>query len=128
MKKVYQHQEAFCLMKYQSGNGSITEFIWNSRDGVTPFSLSSKDGETTLNHVEWRADQRIPDFVPPIGTRYFASVTSEEIKERTEKRADMIIASNNGVLSPHFQNRQQLVDSLAAGYRVGEIPIVKIAK
>lgn len=35
----HSHAEAFCLMQYQCKTCGHLETIWNSRDGVTPFSM-----------------------------------------------------------------------------------------
>jgi hypothetical protein len=127
MKQVYQHREAFCLMLYRSEDGLEEELIWNSRDGVTPFAVSSRDGERMLNHVDWHKDRRIPDFAPPPGSRYFASITEEEARQRAEARVDHVIAENNQTLPTMYGSKQELVDRFAAQYRIGESPIVKTA-
>lgn len=72
----YAHGEAFCLMKYQTQDGKETEFLWNSRDGVTPFSITSLTGNT-MYHVEWKSDKCIPDYNPPKGMRIFVGATKE---------------------------------------------------
>jgi len=66
-----QHKEAFCLMKYQDLATGEIEWLWNSRDGVTPFIIRHKDGKTTseLRHVDFHEDAFIPNFVPPISSR-----------------------------------------------------------
>jgi hypothetical protein len=37
----HNHPEAFMLMEYVSEDGSETEVLWNSRDGVTERGKSS---------------------------------------------------------------------------------------
>lgn len=38
-KSPFQHREAFMLMRYVSTGGTDVKLVWNSRDGVTPFSM-----------------------------------------------------------------------------------------
>jgi hypothetical protein len=128
MKRIYQYREAFCLMKYDSQDGLVTEYIWNSRDGVTPFCVWSEDGKTMLSHVDRTRDIRVPDFAPPPGSRYFVSVTAEEARERAESSADRVINQNGGILPTYYFNREHLVLGLLTEYMVGETPIIKVAQ
>jgi hypothetical protein len=70
----YLHSEAFCLMKYATKDGTEVEYIWNSRDGVTPFIVRSRTG-AEMTHVDWRNDRRVPDYEPQIGERIFVDLT-----------------------------------------------------
>lgn len=79
MTKNYQHAEAFCLMKYRSDDGTEEEWIWNSRDGVTPFVISLRSGKYA-RHVDWQMDSHLPDYVPPIGSRIFVDLTEERAR------------------------------------------------
>jgi hypothetical protein len=67
----YNHSEAYCLMVYATEDRSEVETIWNSRDGVTPFCIKSRDGSKFMNHIDWHRDMPDPDFVPPYGSRVF---------------------------------------------------------
>lgn len=66
--------EAFMLMKYRHQKTGQVEWVWNSRDGVSPFLITAP-GETALNgymnHEDWGEDVLVPNFVPPIGMRVF---------------------------------------------------------
>ncbi len=75
----HQHAEAFCLMEYASADGNEVEFIWNSRDGVTPFTVMSRLG-TELRHANWRRDRILPDFRPQPGSRIFVDWPLEEAR------------------------------------------------
>lgn len=45
MASRHLHKEAFCLMLYRGVESGEEEWLWNSRDGVTPFIIwSAKDG------------------------------------------------------------------------------------
>lgn len=70
----YIHKEAFCLMKYAARDGSEVEWIWNSRDGVTPFIVHSRAG-VEMSHVQWQFDVRIPHYQPLAGERVFVDIT-----------------------------------------------------
>lgn len=84
----YQHAEAFCLMKYETKDGRVVEYLWNSRDGVTPFGVSTRDGSDTLYHTEWKRDQRRPNHVPQIGDRIFVDATQEDHRNWIKKRVE----------------------------------------
>ncbi|TIN76729.1 hypothetical protein [Mesorhizobium sp.] len=71
-----QFAEAYMLMKYTSEAGEV-EWIWNSRDGVSPFALQSRDGKESLTHADWHEDAFVPNFVPPVGMRIFVDLTME---------------------------------------------------
>ena len=79
-KHGHKHAEAFNLMKYRSEDGTEEEIIWNSRDGVTPFSLTLKSGKPAT-HVEWDKDVYVPDYVPKPGDRIFIDLTLEKALE-----------------------------------------------
>jgi hypothetical protein len=81
----YRHVEAFCLMRYMAEDGSNEEeVIWNSRDGVTPFTISLRSGKTAV-HVDWRKDKRAVDYVPPAGSRMFVDLTPGRAREHAEE-------------------------------------------
>jgi hypothetical protein len=83
------HREAYCLMKYRTDDGSEEEMLWNSRDGVTPFTLNSKSGKR-MSHVEWNSDRFDPNFDPPPGSRIFVDATLQLVKPELEKYIDRI--------------------------------------
>lgn len=65
------HPEGFKLMLYASSDGRVRETVWNSRAGVTPFMIASRDGEVRLEHVMWGKDLHARWHVPNIGDRVF---------------------------------------------------------
>lgn len=71
----YQHPEAYSLMHYTNKNRTVTERLWNARDGVTPFIIGSVDGKHELTHQDWASDRRDIVFVPPVGSRVFLDLT-----------------------------------------------------
>ncbi len=79
----YEHPEAYCLMAYGDSIGNV-EIIWNSRDGVTPFIVRSRQGRES-QHVDWQGDERVPNHVPLVGDRVFEDQTEERVRQwRTE--------------------------------------------
>jgi len=80
MNAKFRHAEAFCLMTYRSADGTEEEQLWNSRDGVTPFVIELRSGKMA-QHVDWNRDRRIPDYVPPVGSRIFVDLTPERARE-----------------------------------------------
>jgi hypothetical protein len=67
-------KEAFALMTYEADDGSETELIWNSRDGVTPFVITLRSGKEA-RHVRWNEDRYLPEYRPPLGSRIFVDLT-----------------------------------------------------
>jgi hypothetical protein len=71
------HAEAFCLMAYACSCGH-RETIWNSRDGVTAFSLGCPSCcSGYLRHVNFAGDRYAPDHKPYVGQRVWVSLTKE---------------------------------------------------
>jgi hypothetical protein len=90
--KKYAHKEAFALMWYACICGH-RERIWNSRDGVTPFSglfCPSCGGRGLevggLSHVDWQLDQFAPNHKLHDGQRFFRNGTAEEAEAIIERR------------------------------------------
>lgn len=82
----YQHPEAFCLMRYQDTLGNV-EVIWNSRDGVTPFIVASRQGRES-KHIDWQRDERAPDHAPLVGDRVFEDQTEECVRKWRDEYID----------------------------------------
>lgn len=80
------HGEALCLMKYASADGQLIEWLWNSRDGVTPFGIGFPPNG--LTHADWHEDAFAPNFVPPVGMKVFVSWADapESYKAETRER------------------------------------------
>jgi hypothetical protein len=77
----HESPDAFMLMRYE-GAGGRREWIWNSRDGVTPFCITSADDAVELHHGNWHLDRYEPRYVPPIGSRVFVDLTEELARPR----------------------------------------------
>jgi hypothetical protein len=111
----YQHAEAFCLMVYVAPDGDA-EVIWNSRDGVTPFVVTLRNGKPAQHMM--RLSRRATDFVPAPGSRIFVDLTAERARESAEAAVERFW--NDPELGPQareqFGTREAMVDQLAAGY------------
>lgn len=64
--------EAFMLMRYACDACGHNEMIWNSRDGITPFSVGCRKCNKLANHIDWEGDIYAPDFRPQSGARIFS--------------------------------------------------------
>jgi hypothetical protein len=78
----HSHAEAFMLMRYE-GAGGRREWIWNSRDAITPFVVSAKDDPSIdMKHGNWHLDRYEPFHVPNVGDRVFVDLTEELARPR----------------------------------------------
>lgn len=86
----FSHGEAFKLMKYASKDNETIEWLWNSRDGVTPFSIPPGDDvcelDDFLRHVDWFEDIFAANFVPPVGMRVFVDHTLDSATASADRR------------------------------------------
>lgn len=108
-----KHREAFHIMNYRCECGHH-EKLWNSRDGVTPFSIPCPvcgDG-MGMAHVDWKHDVFAPIFFPPVGSRYFADMTIERAREFAVRNVDHAISIGRIEES----RRNSLIRSLTEDY------------
>ena len=125
----YQHNEAFCLMQYQSDDSSETEIIWNSRDGVTPFVIHLRSGKEA-RHVRWSEDHCDPDFKPPLGMRIFVDLTPQRALEQAQKNAKRYFEHPEfaDLARDQYGSVQELAASLADSYlQPGAPDLIEIA-
>ena len=90
----YKHNEAFCLMRYGSDDGTEIEVLWNSRDGVTPFMIGSRLTEGMLRHIDWQEDKCRPDLTPHKGMRIFVNATKELVTPKLNEYVKQIWGYN----------------------------------
>lgn len=116
----HRHAEAYCLMWYQSRDESVSEYIWNSRDGVTPFTVHSRDG-VEMRHVHFEADRYLPDFKPPEGLRIFIDITPEWARQSTKEFVERFWEPRdvNGALQvpglcERYETKEDAIESLMA--------------
>lgn len=115
----YQHNEAFKLMLYRSKDGETEEWIWNSRDGVTPFTCASSEGEV-IQHVEWFRDVFAPFYIPPVGSRIFVDLTPQRARVQALKNAHSFFANDPVRCTESYRTPEELADTLAKSYLAHE--------
>jgi hypothetical protein len=111
----YTHPEAFCLMRYQTKDGLLTEVLWNSRDGVTPFGIRSTDGREML-HVDWHRDRFVPDYKPTPGQRIFVTLSKERATELARERVATWWDDREYPMSQRFDTQDEAITALADSY------------
>lgn len=94
MPPKHRHVEAFYLMLYREDATGKPEWIWNSRDGVTPFGLRSATGKHAT-HAGMRYGVYAPDHAPRAGDRIFVDLTLERAlafrREFVQRHADVMV-------------------------------------
>ena len=108
----YQHREAFCLMQYRSDDGTEAEQLWNSRDGVTPFIITSRSGKR-MTHVDWNSDECVPDFKPAKGMRIFVDATEELVTPALNEYVEKIFEDYHG---GYWKTRKEAFKALLPGW------------
>jgi len=84
--RALRYAEAYALMRYRAWGASDVEIIWNSRDGITPFTVAARPpGGEFLTHVEFDRDARMVLHVPAIGDRIFVDQTLDRAREFRER-------------------------------------------
>lgn len=105
----HQHGEAFMRMLYRSDDGADQEWIWNSRDGVTPFTVLSRTGKV-MSHVDWQRDQYLPDYQPGTGERYFITLTHAKALEYAKAKV-----KQHPKIYKTADDLERLIDSMRPG-------------
>jgi hypothetical protein len=119
----FKHQEAFCLMSYVSDDGKTGELLWNSRDGVTPFVVHSRDG-VEMTHVDWASDICAPYFRPPPGMRVFVDMTEELALEAARENVEKWWDHPEYPMSSRWATKEDAAKALAADY-VGGVTTIE---
>ena len=88
MTRKHQHAEAYNLMPYESDDGKVVMWFWNSRDGVTPFTCHSPGTEVGLTHTNWGLDRYAPDHIPAVGDWIWVDMTDERKQALAKRMAD----------------------------------------
>jgi hypothetical protein len=114
----FKHVEAFCLMLYRDETTGEVEIIWNSRDGVVPFGILSRQGNKAT-HIDWGNDICCPMFIPNVGDRVFVSLTMEKaIEFRTKYVDEYWEKKTNGVAMKdcgYWDSKDDAIHELAKG-------------
>lgn len=119
------HPEAFNLMKYQTDDGMLTEWLWNSRDGVTPFIIPSPDGRREMKHIDWHLDHFCPGHQPKPGQRIFVTRTRERAEALAREAVEGWWEHPDYPMSKQFASKEEAASKLAADYwQDGRAPAV----
>lgn len=115
----HQHKEAFLLMKYRCKDCGHQELIWNSRDGVTPFSTSCPSCGNIMSHTNFLGDTYAPNHKPHHGQRVWINMTLA--RART-------IARNRVLMNKKLSDEtERLIDQVANQiYANGHAPDVEV--
>lgn len=103
--------EAFMLMKYRRESDGRIEWIWNSRDGITHMCVGTPGAEgyegkdRLFSHVDWSEDVRIPNFIPPIGSRVF--IDADGYDEENDGPFNLRTATVDEALQSRFRERAE---------------------
>ncbi len=126
-KPKHNHAEAFCLMWYACDCGH-RERIWNSRDGVTPFSMtcpscgSAPRGQavrfSSLMHERFDLDEYAPNHILAKDQRFWRDGTRDEAIAIVKKRAENSLAAGRPI-------PQAIFDALLADAEAGRGTWVK---
>lgn len=121
-----KHKEAFKIMSYRCECGS-QEKLWNSRDGVTPFTIPCGQCGNGMGmvHVDWDHDVFAPFLNPPAGSRYFADMTIERARQYAVRNVDSLISMGR----VEETRRNELIRSLTQNYfGDGHAPDILVAQ
>ena len=127
----YLHKEAFCLMLYVCQECGHKELLWNSRDGVTPFSLTCVKCLVPCKayHKHWEQDRRLPDFKPEDGMRIFVDLTPERARHHAEEVVAKYWEADNRPMSADYSDKQTAIKLVMEGMMQNKgAPDIIIAK
>lgn len=84
----HSHAEAFSRMQYECKGCGHVEWLYNTRDGVTPFGVDCVACGGEALHARWNEDRYQPDYDPPPGSRIFVDMTPEIAAEQAKPYAE----------------------------------------
>lgn len=115
-------------MRYRAQVGGDVEWLWNSRDGVAPFLVTSRSRLTLLAHLDWSADKRRPLHVPAVGDRIFVDLTLERAREYRQRFVERHwTAQRMELYTDRWASPEEAVEVLARGdYGDGRKPDVVV--
>ncbi len=108
------HAEAYCLMRYRDVVTGAIEVLWNSRNGVTPFIIGSRQGNEA-RHVDFNLDACRPHHVPNFGDRIFVDATPEWLLEQRERMVTERWDDLEYPISATFESKDEAIFTLAMG-------------
>lgn len=109
----FLHKEAYCMMEYHCEKCHTSEFLWNSRDGVTPFIIGCKKCGGEMRHINWGGDKRMVDHVPKKGERIFITLPKEVNDIYNRKRIEMYWEGKNYPMKERFATKEEAFKALS---------------
>ena len=127
LKQPYVHKEAFNIMTYECEGCGTKELLWNSRDGVTPFSLNCATcGNGTMKHIDWEKDLCDPDHIPERGSRVFIDMSPELLQITIRKYVERIWDHPDMPASKNWVNKAEAIKALSQDNQPGEPYILTV--
>jgi hypothetical protein len=119
-------------MQYKCDQCGHLEVLWNSRDGVTPFTIPCGNCGKSSTHVDWNRDTRAVGFLPQLDddARVFVDVTKERAVEFATRRMLLFVDDPNYPAPPKDSPEwNRLIAQLTEDfYHNGEAPDITTAK
>lgn len=118
----HKHAEAFCLMHYQCKDCGHLERIWNSRDGVTPFSMrcpscgNKNEPMGNMFHVAFNRDEYVPDYKLNRFQKYWRNITADEAANAMRARFRQMDGTQY-MLS--YEEKEQRIDKMRKAFSKG---------
>lgn len=101
------HREAYALMLYRSESTGREEWLWNSRDGVTPFIISDAEDGSKMRHADFWRDVCAPFYVPPIGSRIFVDLTETRARAIAVRWYDHVKDDDSFKSHPYYEGKSR---------------------
>lgn len=101
------------------------EILWNSRDGVTSFTVNCEackdDFHGTMTHHDWQRDARMgPNYRPAPHTRIFLNVTREKFVKYKQKIIEKFWDDPEIPMKERFPNKEIALQELTHGFTEGQ--------
>lgn len=110
-----RHREAYCLMRYRTDDGRTEELIWNSRDGVTPFICTHRDGRQ-MQHIDWASDVPSPAHTPKPGDLVFMDMTEEFAGEAAARNVERWWNDPKHPMREFYASKEEAVAKMVKEY------------
>ena len=117
--------DAFLLMPYTCDLCRAVEWVWNSRDGVTPYIIDCCKCGGRARHRAMRQDRYEPGYRPQRGERFFVDATPEDYRQRAEQAFER--AKGTPYEIPEAQ-KEPWIQAAIRDWQAGEPKLVVVGK
>ncbi|MBD2073931.1 hypothetical protein H6F86_08515 [Phormidium sp. FACHB-592] len=111
-------------MKDATDDGSKVEWLWNTRDGVTPFCVSNRAGNKMMQHVDWQIDRCLPNYQPYPGEHIFIDLTPERALQRATVKMEYWWEHPEHPMCTRFASKEAAINLFLNDFKIGEAPDV----